>query len=220
MKPTNRGFTLVELMVVMVILSAISLAVAGALRSMAQTGERIDARLQAADEQRVVLDFLRDTLSLAIPQQRVDAPETGSRRLFDGRPDSLVWIGIMPAGYTEGGRHFFRLALEPDPAAGNASQTLTLRFIPAGLDGVFPDWSAATARVLLRDVQSLSFAYHDDRVGKPPVTDRWDDPIRLPRRIQMSLAAGAAWPDLVVAVRHPYGVGVAGAPQVETAGYR
>ena len=54
-----QGFTLVELLVTMALLSLLMLGMASALRTMAQTEERVDARLAKADEFRVATGFLR-----------------------------------------------------------------------------------------------------------------------------------------------------------------
>ena len=58
----QQGFTLVELLVVMTLLSLVMLAMGSALRTTAQTEERIDQRLQRADEMRVANGFLREIL--------------------------------------------------------------------------------------------------------------------------------------------------------------
>ena len=55
----SRGFTLIELLVTMALLSLLMLGMASALRTMAQTEERIDARLARADEFRIATGFLR-----------------------------------------------------------------------------------------------------------------------------------------------------------------
>ena len=58
--PKNGGgFTLVEVLVVLSLLSLVMLAMGSALRTTAQTEERVDQRLQRADEMRVTTGFLR-----------------------------------------------------------------------------------------------------------------------------------------------------------------
>ena len=57
-----RGFTLLELLVVMGLLSAVMLALGAALRTIAQSEDRVDHRLGQADELRVASAFMRTTL--------------------------------------------------------------------------------------------------------------------------------------------------------------
>ncbi len=58
----GRGFTLVELLVVISLLSLVMLAMASALRTTAQTEERVDARLRKVDDLRTTDGFLRSVL--------------------------------------------------------------------------------------------------------------------------------------------------------------
>ena len=58
----QHGFTLVGLLVVLTLLSLVMLAMGSALRTTAQTEERVDQRLQRTDEMRVASGFLREIL--------------------------------------------------------------------------------------------------------------------------------------------------------------
>ena len=60
---SRRGFTLVEMLVVLVLLSLIMLAVVSALRSVAQGSDRADARFERLDDERITRDFLRGVLA-------------------------------------------------------------------------------------------------------------------------------------------------------------
>ncbi|MEO8118593.1 MAG: prepilin-type N-terminal cleavage/methylation domain-containing protein, partial [Rhodoferax sp.] len=59
----QSGFTLLELLVVMTLLSIIMVGLVSALRTMAQTETKIDQRLQRLDEIRVARTFLQQTLT-------------------------------------------------------------------------------------------------------------------------------------------------------------
>ena len=94
-----RGFTLVEVLVAFTLLSAVMLALGAALRTMAQTEQRVDARLAEVDQMRVAAAFLQSTIGRVSPR-RADTPsEVGkSLFLFAGEPQSLSWIGVMQIG--------------------------------------------------------------------------------------------------------------------------
>ncbi|MFZ4480372.1 MAG: prepilin-type N-terminal cleavage/methylation domain-containing protein [Rhodoferax sp.] len=147
------GFTLLELLVVMSLLSIIMIGLVSALRSMAQTESRIDQRLQRLDEIRVAHVFLRQTLSRA-SAMTVDEPGATGKRIipFVATPESLSWIGIMPARPNIGGRHFFRLSIEEN----GTGQELVLRFLPWNPDVVLPDWSTAEFRVLVSGIRKMT----------------------------------------------------------------
>lgn len=193
------GFTLVEVLVVMSLLSLVMLAMGSALRTTAQTEERVDQRLQRADEMRVAADFLRSILG-RVSARKVPGPVAvgANQFIFSGDENEMTWIGIMPARYGAGGRYHFRLALEALPAG----QALVVRFTPWIDDVASLDWSRAETYALVADVAKMALRYEDANVEPPVWTSRWSVPDRLPQRVTMSLSTlHGQWPDLVIAMR-------------------
>ncbi|MCW5261675.1 prepilin-type N-terminal cleavage/methylation domain-containing protein [Verminephrobacter eiseniae] len=198
----RRGFTLVEVLVVMALLSLVMLALGASLRTVAQTQERVDARLAQTDQWRVAVAFIRSSLG-RISGRKIEAAATAApgsgKYLFAGAPDAVAWVGVMPARFGAGGRNFFRLAAEPVDGAGLG---LVLRFKPWEEASAFPDWSTADSRVLLADVASLSIRYQG-QAGSPADgwLPRWSDPDRLPHRAWLTLRSAASeWPPLIIAL--------------------
>lgn len=145
----DRGFTLLEMLVVMVLLSVIMLGLLSALRTMAQTETRIDRQLDRLDEIRVARTFLQQTLT-RVSSIAMDAPGASGKKMipFSATSESLAWVGILPARPNIGGRHFFRLTVE-EAGAGRA---LVLRYAPWNPDALMPSWLSAESRVLLKDI--------------------------------------------------------------------
>ena len=87
----DGGFTLVEVLVVISLLSLVMLAMVSALRTTAQTEERVDLRLQRADEMRVATDFLRSILG-RISARKVPEPIAlgGSQFVFSGDENEMT----------------------------------------------------------------------------------------------------------------------------------
>lgn len=193
------GFTLVELLVVMALLSLIALGMGSALRTTAQTGERVDRRLLEADELRVSTAFLRSVVGRVYPF-KLNTP-TSSGQLpyfFEGKPDALTWVGIMPARHGVGGRFFFRLSLgEFDGARG-----LVLQFLPWDSAAGQPDWTHAEARLLVHEAVGLRMLYANTMVDQPQWGLAWESTDSFPDRIMISLQTTAGnLPDLVIPVR-------------------
>lgn len=161
----QRGFTLLEVLVVMALLSIIMLAMASALRSVGQGGDRVQVRLQRLDDQRVSVAFLRSVLG-RVSGRRVVRP-VGTGPLFEGAADHIAWVGVMPARYGAGGRFFFRLGLEPSPQG----HSLVLRFLPWVDQTDFPDWSGAAVQTMFVNLQSALLRYEDPR--QPDQTQAW-----------------------------------------------
>lgn len=201
------GFTLLELLVVMSLLSVIMIGLVSALRTMAQTESKIDARLERLDEMRVARTFLQQTLS-RVSTRMLDAPGATGKTIipFVATPDSLTWVGILPARPNVGGRHFFRLAIE-DTSAGRG---LVLRFSPWAPDIVFSEWSSADYRVLLRGVGQMKVqaqglapdGYSVAQAWPKGWQDGWPLADSLPEQVRLSLIdAQGDWPEWTIALR-------------------
>lgn len=191
-----RGFTLVEVLIALSLLSILMVVLTGAISTLGRTEARIEQRLSDADDMRVADQFLRDVLGRASARTMARTQAVPSA-LFEGGPDALMWIGVMPARYGVGGRHLMRLGLQPGPSGSD----LVLRYVPWAGQNQFPDWSGAAAQVIVRDVASVALRYLDDRsgqwvaswpiVGTPPRE-------QLPGAIQLELdTVEGAWPPVV-----------------------
>ncbi|TWO67923.1 prepilin-type N-terminal cleavage/methylation domain-containing protein [Caenimonas sedimenti] len=193
-----RGFTLVEILVAVSLLSVVMLGLGSALRTMGQAEEKIDARLARADEMRMASTFMRSTLA-RVSLRRVTPPPPGRPSvLFAAAPQAVSWVGVMPARFGAGGRYFFRLAQEPlEEGAG-----LVLRFQRWTDAAVFPDWSQAEARVLVRDVRAVQMRFLDVEAAAPAWLDGWTAIDRVPDRVLIQLeTAHGPWPPLFMPMR-------------------
>lgn len=203
----QRGFTLLELLVVMTLLSVIMIGLVSAMRTMAQTESKIDQRLERLDEIRVARTFLQQTLT-RVSASTLDAPGATGKKIipFVATPDSLTWVGILPARPNIGGRHFFRLAIEDT----GGSRELVLRIAPWTPDVDMPDWSSAEARVLIKGITQMSVQAQ----GLPPLrrnpAEPWPKgwqsgwPIAdiLPEQVRLNLVdAQGDWPEWTLALR-------------------
>lgn len=195
-----KGFTLVELLVTMALLSLLMLGMASALRTMAQTEERVDARLADADEFRIATGFLRTVLGRISAQKNMALSRAGgSPFLFEGLPGAVSWIGVMPARHGAGGRNFFRLAVEPVQGEESA---LVVRFVPWVDSAAFPDWAQAQSRVLVRGVTAFSLSYEDAHQSPSVWVSTWGRTDSVPERVRLELQTRAGpWPVWVVAMR-------------------
>ena len=194
-----RGFTLVELLVVMALLSLLMLGLVSALRTMAQTEERIDGRLAQADEFRVTTAFVEEILG-QISARKKGTPSTSgdSTFFFDGQTTSVSWVGVMPARHGVGGRYFFKLALEE--FQGEA--TLVIRFAPWNDEPVFPAWEHAQARALVKGVTVFSLAYESWATGAENWVPSWQQSDALPEHVRIAVQTrGGEWPLWVIALR-------------------
>lgn len=189
------GFTLVELLVVISLLSLIMLALGSALRTAAQTESRVDSRLQQADDLRVAQSFLRSVLERVSGQKIAGlVPAGASQFFFLGQPQQLAWVGVMPGRYGAGGRYHFRLGL--------ADGALVLQYTPWVDTATPPNWGGAESYILMTGATGLAIQYEDARYEPPAWSAAWKEVDVLPQRVLVSVQAESGdWPELIVPLR-------------------
>ncbi len=204
----RSGFTLVEMLVVMSLLSVIMLALVSAMRSAGQSSERVDAHLAMQDDDRVAERFVRGALGRisgravpgasleSAPLPQLGAPPSTGRppALFIGAPDQISWVGVLPARYGAGGRCFFHLGVEH---VGNVS-ALVLRYVPWEDQPRFPDWGSADSQVLMAGVTGIAIQYENDRPMNVDADSEWEagwsHPGFLPARVVIDIQREARAP--------------------------
>ncbi|MDR2690192.1 MAG: prepilin-type N-terminal cleavage/methylation domain-containing protein [Azoarcus sp.] len=198
-RPGCHGFTLIEVIIALVLLSLIMLGLVSALAGMGASASRIDERAGQNGRQWLVQEFLRATLSSSVGHIKRRLADGSETMYFNGGPQALEWLGNMPPRHGAGGLHYFRLALEPEGGRMN----LVLRYAPYVKD-IDPDVADIAVHVLAEDVTGLHIAYQ----SKPQTEDEdtawseiWDDPQRLPGRVRMELNDRTSiWPPLVASL--------------------
>ncbi len=194
-----RGFTLVEVLIALALLSLLMLGLTGAMRAMSQTSESIERRIDATDRYRVASHLLQSVLGEVSVRRlpNAGASTTAQSIFFEASPNSLAWVGVMPARYGVGGRHYLRLAVEGDQ--------LILRYAPWNGAATFADWGSAAAQVVAEPVVGFDLRYLE------PVTRQWlpawppadlRSDIVLPSAIEASIyGEEIPWPPIIVAAR-------------------
>jgi general secretion pathway protein J len=207
MSQRRNGFTLVELLVVMTMLGMLMVAMASALRTTAQTENRVDQRLERMDDMRVATHFMRQILG-RVSLRKMPTPDAKGGQVvpFRATESAIEWLGIMPVRNGAGGRTYFKLQLQ----GGQGRASLVLYMLPwSVVTPSFPDWSLAQTRTLVTDVQSFSVLAQGDpppgQLSNPAWPKAWVSgwpvPDELPERILLRLSSRhGTWPDLVIPV--------------------
>lgn len=195
MKPSSctSGFTLLELLVALSLLSLVMLGMGSALRSLAQVESRVDSRLRHADEMRVATGFLRTVLS-RVSARKAESSSPGPQAYsFAGSADHVQWLGVMPARHGVAGMHHLRLRIEQ---AG-----LVLRYAAWHGDTV-PDWGRAESLVLVAGATELAARFEDARREPPHWVHAWLVSDAVPQRLALSITTPLGlWPAVVVNMR-------------------
>ena len=197
----SRGFTLVEAVVALAVLSLLMTTVLAALRAFGNTQESLEVATGRTDEMRAVSSFLRESLEAAVvgaggaggDLSFGGGDEGDSRELphFKGDEKGLEWKARMVFGENYGGTFLVRVAREED--------RLVFRWLrpPASTESVA--WEGQPERVLIPRLQELLLAYRG-----PPGSEwqpTWEER-GSPELVRLTVKANDRyWPELIMAVQ-------------------
>jgi general secretion pathway protein J len=195
----DAGFTLVELLAALGLLSLLSVILLGSLHLGLKAWERGAVHADRVDHVALVQNFLRRAIEDAYPLFAVDAAAQG-RVEFEGTANSLRLLSSAAHALRSGGRSRLSLAAV-EGAQGGLDLVVTAR------PELARDEGAVTRKVLLANIQSVELSYfgrgRSDR--EPAWHDQWTGEVRLPQlvRIQVTFPPGdrRLWPELAVAPR-------------------
>ena len=197
MKAAQKGFTLLELLIGMVLLGLILTLLFGGLRLGARSWDSGDKRVDDSTQLRAIHGFMRRELSMAFPLRWKNEADT--RLAFAGEHDVLKFVAPLPVQVNAGGLYLLGLELEN----GDEGQRLIMKralFNSENKD--FSSLEQGEKSVLTEHVETMGISYFGAATpgGEPGWQEKWDDPQRLPLlvRIRVKLNGGRDWPDLVV----------------------
>lgn len=199
----DGGFTLVELMIALVLMAAMSAVLFGSLSLAARSSDGGEAKAREVSDMRAAQEYLRAQLAAGYPQRQWNAAEVPL--MFGGERSEIRYAAALPPRVAQGGVYYFRVALARD---GEKSRLVQERVIPDVAETGEPEFRDAERSVLAEDIAELRIGYFGRDpdaadVDAPTWRDRWDDSQRLPLlvRIDVKPAKGPPWPTLVVEPR-------------------
>ena len=186
-KPTQRGFTLLELIIALVLLALLSAVLFGSLRLAGRSTDGGEAKAGAAASMRLAQQFLRTNLEAQHPlrmRKMVDWP-----LLFAGAADEMRYTARLPARVAGGGIWYYRLAIRSDDPR---SPLVLERMIPDLSADALPEFVNADRSVLAQGIASLKIGYFGRGAdAAPSVAPSWRDEWNK-RKLETVLFGGAA----------------------------
>ena len=198
-----EGFTLVEVIISIAILSLIMLATTSGLRTLGNTAGTIQKMTDRVDEIRSVSAFLRDALENSVVGSRSASPGGIG---FGGRPangepaaffrivgDGLEWRSKVLFGEAYGGNYFLRLARDGD--------RLVLQWQEPGNNLEPGDWFDSATREVLHNV-SLFEVWHRPDYTAPWTRQDFKELDTQPSHVKLVIQAeDRFWPELIMTVQ-------------------
>lgn len=195
----QRGFTLVELVVAMVILGAMLALLYSGLNFAARSWDAGDANGQRMADRRIGENFLRRELTELFPM-RWKEPTT-LQFAFEGEKDHMRFVSSRPAGITQGGLSLVGIEVQDEAPGSKARNLVMRRAMPDDDQKDFRPLDAAKPTVLIAGVDSATFEYFgaENDFTQPQWIDSWKWPNRMPEMIRIHLrGADGPMPEMVV----------------------
>jgi len=205
------GFTLIEVLLATVLLSA-GLALAFAtLTAATKTANRGEVLAQRSERLRAVEGFMRRRLASARPVPFAIDEETALPQRFFGEAGRMRFVADLPDYLGRGGPYLHEFAVEPD--GRDYRVTLALAPVQAGI--TIEEREPPPPELLVEELRSARFRYRGlrDDGQLDEWTDAWKKADQLPLMVEVTLvdADGGTWPPLVVALPQAASYG-SGAP--------
>jgi general secretion pathway protein J len=220
----SRGFTLVELLLAITLLSILLALAYGGLHAATQATDRGQTILEESGRLRMAHQFVHKQLNQAIPlafnQQEGKTTEEDAAEIFLGTSSSIRFVGPMPGYLGFGGPQVQQLSI----VAGEDGLELVLEH--ALVQGFEESLLTTRAPIGLIDhiaTAEFGFLGRDEAGELLPWTSVWEEtdtlPVAISLDIQFEEGSYTHWPLLVAAVKIDGSVveGVDGSASYESA---
>ena len=198
----EAGFTLLEIMVAMVVLTMIVTTAFGALRLGERSWEAGLARASETETLRTVTGLLQRQFNQILPLTWTEDSQT--YLAFSGTREQVRFIA--PAPQHQGATGLFEFTLVVEPQASGARLVLYYRLHDPDSTGFQPDGSDRQRVLLVDGLKTATFAYYGSPVAEDP--PQWHSQWRVdaetfPQLVHARLVAKAEqrqWPELYLAL--------------------
>ncbi len=193
-----RGFTLIEVLIAMTLLSIMVVLLFGSLKICAESWGNGESKITDVNEIAVVYNFFQRDLSVAKPLWNDLSPEERTFS-FQGKAQSLQFVSAFPASAGRPGLQLFSLFLqEEEDDDGQVIKVTLTPFFPIA-EG--EEWHKEEVS-LIKHVSEFTLTYFGsvDGVSEGSWVEEWTNKNALPRlvKINIKLENGIYWPEMII----------------------
>jgi prepilin-type N-terminal cleavage/methylation domain-containing protein len=190
----ERGYSLIELLVVLALMGLIAIAMSGGIRFGAKVWERTGTQVELLEQTQGAQVLLRNLLSTVAP--RLFDPGNPNEDTFVGDRRRMSFTAPLSPSLGQGGLARFNLTASSE----NGATALEIAWKPR--HGA----SVQSKQLLLRGAGAIAFSYATvDATGAIAWTDNWTadagTPVLIRIRADFAQSAAIRWPDLIVRTR-------------------
>ncbi len=196
---TIQGFTLIEVLIALTLLSIMVVLLFTSLKICADSWEKGESKIAEVDEVGVVYNFFQRHLSAALPLWN-DVKEGEKVFSFQGKSQSLQFVSTFPASAEKPGPQLFSIFMQ-DEGQERVIKVLLTPFFPVA-DG---EESQGDPDTLIDHVSNFSLSYFgaEDATSESVWRDEWLEKKFQPKlvKIKIELENEIFWPEMIIELK-------------------
>ena len=198
----QSGFTLLEIIVVMTMLSLIMVMIYGGIQSSRKISEKGLKRINATNEIRVVSELVRRQISRILPMAFKEEDE--GFVIFEGDDNHIMYVSPMPGYLGNGGPHV--QLIEIVNAKGGKILQFSHWLLSDSLEQDAFESSDQEPVVLLENIRDAEFSFVklDEEGELGEWENSWEEPGNTPLMVRLDVEMGEGalmqWPVMQVAL--------------------
>ena len=198
MRSTHRGFTLMEVLIALVLLSFMMSILFSGLRLAAGSWDAAQHRVENATEGALAARLVQRQLAMAMHVELFEEPRGEPRLAFRGDPDRVRFVSPLPNHVGGGGLHWITLQLGSTEQGDGLLLSHRIFHPDTFIDLRHED---ADAHLLLPGITDLRLRYFGQRRDEPGAGwfDEWRED-RLPHLVAMEWTPAEGGPPRVLAL--------------------
>jgi len=201
-KAQQSGFTLLEIIVVMTMLSLIMVMIYGGIQTSRKISEKGLKRINASNEIRVVSELIRRQVSRILPMAFKE--DDGEFVIFEGDDRHIMYVSPMPGYLGNGGPHV--QLIEIVNAKGGKILQFSHWLLSDSLEEDAFEDSDQEPVVLLENIKDAEFSFVklDEEGELGDWENSWEEPETTPLMVKLEVEMGddalMQWPQMQVAL--------------------
>ncbi|MCX7068193.1 MAG: prepilin-type N-terminal cleavage/methylation domain-containing protein [Methylococcales bacterium] len=205
MNKSNSGFTLIEVLIAMSLLSIMVVLLFGSLKICADSWHKGESKITKVNEVAVVYNFFQQYLAIAKPlvKESKNTSDLQASLSFQGKSQSLQFVSSFPASVGRLGLQLFSIELKKEDDEQIIKVTITPFFSTES------NQDQKEEVVLLKKVGDFAFSYFgsDDSgdISSGSWHDEWLDKNALPRLVKITIKQDnekdIPWSDMLIALK-------------------
>lgn len=202
LKNNQNGFTLLEIIVVMTMLSLIMVMIYGGIQTSRKIAEKGLKRINASNEIRVVSELIRRQVSRILPMAFKE--DDGEFVIFEGDDRHIMYVSPMPGYLGNGGPHV--QLIEIVNAKGGKILQFSHWLLNDSLEEDSFEDSDHEPVVLLENIRGAEFSFVklDEEGELGDWENSWEEPETTPLMVRLEVDMGdnalMQWPNMQVAL--------------------